>query len=86
MLETRNILYVADMARYLDMTESAVRSAIQRKRRGEQVIFPNPMRIGNRVCWKKQSVDAWLDEQEAIARAAAPKRRGRPRQMPPEHP
>lgn len=58
-----DVLYVADVAQKLGMTESAVRMAVARdKGRGERKrALPKPFKIGAKLAWRRQDVDAWLE-------------------------
>jgi predicted DNA-binding transcriptional regulator AlpA len=57
-----DVLYVADVAEKLGMTESAVRMAVARdKGRGERKrALPKPFKIGAKLAWRRQDVDVWL--------------------------
>ena len=62
MIETTEVLYVADMARVLGRTEAAIRSCVQRQRLKMDNSFPTHTRIAGRVCWKRREVQAWLEK------------------------
>lgn len=57
-----DVLYVPDLARKLGKTEAAVRAAAQRK----SASVPPAFRLGGKLAWRPQKVDAWLAAQEAI--------------------
>jgi predicted DNA-binding transcriptional regulator AlpA len=57
-----DVLYVADVAEKLGMTESAVRMAVARdKGRGERKrALPKPFKIGAKLAWRRVDLDVWL--------------------------
>lgn len=58
-----DVLYVAELAAKLGMTESAVRAAAFRDRlktKNEQRTLPTPFYMGNKLAWRRADVDAWL--------------------------
>lgn len=57
-----DVLYVADVAKKLGMTESAVRMAVNRDRcRLERKrALPKPFKIGNKLAWRRIDVDSFL--------------------------
>lgn len=71
-------LYVHDLALALRTTESAIRSMM---RRSPEALPPH-CRRGNRIYWRRSTVERWEAEQEAATVAAMPKKTGRPRAVP----
>lgn len=62
----RQVLFVADVAERLGMTEAAVRGAI---RRGQWSAVPRPFRLGvRRLAWLQSDLDEWLVQRSRSAR------------------
>lgn len=51
-----DLLYVADMAKKYGKTESAIRQAVLR---GDDWV-PQPFRVGKRMAWRRDDVEAFL--------------------------
>ena len=58
--ETPDVLYVADLAKKLGRTESAIRSAVAR---GDDWIPPR-IDMGRRLAWRRGTVEAFLKARE----------------------
>ena len=82
MIEDVNFFDVQQMARYLGTTEGALRSAIQRQRRGEDVALPPPMKVKGRICWSRTQVEEWVQQEREKASFRIPGKVGRPRKTP----
>lgn len=67
------VLFVPDLARKLGKTDAAIRAAAQRK----SDAIPPPFRMGRKLAWRANKVDAWLDLQEKLAADADKPRRRR---------
>jgi predicted DNA-binding transcriptional regulator AlpA len=57
-----DVLYVADLAEKMGMTESAVRMAVARdKERVERKrALPKPFKVGAKLAWRRVDLDVWL--------------------------
>lgn len=82
MIEDINFFDVQQMARYLDTTEGALRSAIQRQRKGKDVALPPPMKLKGRICWNRRQVEEWVLREQEEASSRVPGKAGRPRKTP----
>lgn len=68
------VLHIPELARLLDTTESAIRTHIARRTDAVPPWFYR----GRRICWRRSTVDKWLEDQEADAmreRVVRPARR-----------
>jgi predicted DNA-binding transcriptional regulator AlpA len=54
------VLYVADLARLLGMTEAAVRGHVYRR----STAVPPAFTLGRRLAWRRATVMAYLEERE----------------------
>ena len=57
------VMYVVDMAKYLGMSETAIRAHLTRKNYNA---VPKPIYLGKRIAWRKQDVDEWLKQKSNI--------------------
>ncbi len=60
-----DVLYVAELAAKLGMTESAVRAAAFRDRlktKTEERTLPTPFYMGQKLAWRRRDVDLWLEQ------------------------
>ena len=70
---TKRVLYIADLAVALGMTEAAIRGHIQRRSNA----LPPWVKLGKRVAWRAQDVETWLADLKPVV--TRPKRGpGRP--------
>lgn len=69
----RKVYYVPDVAEILGMTESAIRCHIQRR----STSIPSWIRIGKRICWRRQDIEEWLATKQASP-THPQRKRGRP--------
>lgn len=55
------VLYIPDLARKLSLTEKAVSRRLERaKGAGAPQTLPPHFRLGGRIAWRAEVVDAWL--------------------------
>jgi predicted DNA-binding transcriptional regulator AlpA len=52
----RDILYIKDLAARLNTTETAIRSALQKK----SPAIPPHIKLGRRVAWRETDYQNWL--------------------------
>lgn len=58
------VVYVAQVAAMLGMTEAALRAHVYRESRA----IPKPFKMGKRLAWRRASVLSWLEERERRGR------------------
>lgn len=57
------VMYVPDVARYLGLTETSVRTHVYRK---NWSAVPPPMRLGGRIGWRKEDIDNFLEQKAQL--------------------
>lgn len=62
------VMYVREVANYLGLSETAVRSHVHRKNFDS---IPPPIRLGIRLAWLKTDVDAFLQAKASKAKEEA---------------
>lgn len=67
MTNETQVLYVHDLARMLGRTEAAIRSAVNRN---DAESIPPRMSMGRRICWRRETVEAWLRGREQAQKPA----------------
>ena len=71
------VLYVPDLAQYLGLTETSIRTHVYRC---NWSVIPPPIRLGGRIAWRKIDVDNFLQEKADQSQVEEIKKgRGRPR-------
>ena len=60
------VLHVPELAKLLGRTEAAIRASVNR----DSADIPPRLLIGRRICWRRETVDAWLREREQPAKPA----------------
>lgn len=69
------MLYIADVARKLGKSVSAIRARVHRIAvLGQPGDLPVPFKLDGSWCWRRETFDAWLLEQEESAKPPARRR------------
>lgn len=63
-MQETEVLYVADLARLLGMTETAVRGAYYRR----SGAIPKAFKLGAKIAWRRSTVMQFLEDRERRAR------------------
>lgn len=58
------VLYVAELARMLGMTEAALRGHVYRR----SGAIPKAFKLGGKLAWRRSTVQAFLEDRERRAR------------------
>jgi len=66
------LLSTAKTAALLDMTEAALRQAVQRK----SVHIPRPIKMGRNLRWKLSDIEAHIDSLSQVKKAVGRPRKG----------
>ena len=60
---TEKLLKVNDLQEYLQLSKQGIYKMLQEKK------LPKPLRIGNRLRWRRESIEEFLQAQETEVRA-----------------
>jgi predicted DNA-binding transcriptional regulator AlpA len=82
-MSAKPLLIINDIAGRLNLSPVTIAHWAYRRKPAPQG-FPEPFKIGNRLRWRAEAIDAWLDGLQEVpapktADDAARRRRGRPR-------
>ena len=83
-MSAKPLLIIKDLAERLSLSPVTIAHWAYRRKPAPQG-FPEPIKIGNRLRWRPEAIDAWLDGLQEVPRPSgapavdAARRRGRPR-------
>ena len=90
-MSAKPLLIIKDVAERLNLSPVTIAHWAYRRKPAPKN-FPEPIKIGNRLRWRPEAIDAWLDALQKVPHSSsndapaadAVRRRGRPRKVVPQ--